>query len=122
MDDGGRRRSDLFWTVVPLVIGIAIGLSFGLKIAGGNPADCGGPIPASGTLSTAFFLGAIVVVLIIGTVVAMFSARPMFGRVLFIATIGIVLASCSGVALAPPTEACAEVVFPGARLTAGMAP
>jgi hypothetical protein len=122
MDDRSGRLWDQVWTFVPLFIGAAIGLYFGLKIAGGNPADCGTGIPPAGTLSTAFLLGAIVVVLLIGTVVATFAARPMLSRVLFIATIGIVLASCSGVALAPATDACIDAVTPGTRVSAIGAP
>lgn len=109
MDDQGGRISKLILVVLPVVIGVGIGLTFGQKITAGNPLDCG-DIPATGTMSTAFLLGGIVVVLLIGTIVAMFAAGPALGRALFLAALAIVLTSCSSLVLSAPTTSCAGPV------------
>lgn len=102
-DDG--RIANLILVVVPVVIGVAIGLTFGQQITAGNPLDCA-EIPQAGTLSTAFTLGGIVVVLLIGTIIAMFVAGPALSRALFLTAIAIVLTSCSTLVFAAPTTSC----------------
>ena len=108
MDDRRGRVPQLVRTVLPLLIGGAVGFLVGQRIAIGSPSDCGA-VPAIGTLSTAFILGGIVIVLLVATVVAMAKARPIVGRALLIATVGILLASCATVVLAEPANLCALV-------------
>ena len=101
-NDGGGRIAKLILVVVPVVIGVAIGLKFGQQITAGNPLDCG-EIPQAGTLSTAFTLGGIVVVLLIAAIIATFVAGPALSRALFLTALAIVLTSCSTLAFAAPT-------------------
>ncbi len=108
-DDDGGRIAKLILVVVPVVIGVVIGLTFGQQITAGNPLDCA-ELPQAGTLSTAFSLGGVVVVLLIGTIIAMFVAGPALSRALFLAAIAIVLTSCSTLVFAAPTTSCASSV------------